>query len=103
MRYERRADESVDVSASPELLRLAEEVQSTGKSRELRRGRETLALVVPFSATGARRHTKRELTVQDIEAFRAAAGSWSDVDVERFLGDIYTARDVPDERPEVDL
>jgi hypothetical protein len=103
MRHERRADESVDVSASPELLRLAEEVQTTGKSRELRRGHETLALIVPFSATGARRHTKRELTARDMEAFRAAAGSWSDVDVERFLADVYTARDVPDERRVVDL
>jgi hypothetical protein len=103
MRQERGADESMDVSASPELLRLAEEVRSTGKSRELRRGRETLALIVPFTATGARRHTKRELTTQDIEAFRGAAGSWSDVDVERFLADVYTARDVPDERPEVEL
>lgn len=96
-------DDALDVSASPELLHLAEAVRRSGKPRVLRRGGETLAVIVPFPARGAVRLPQRVLTPRDIEAFHAAAGSWADVDVERFLSDVYTARDVPDERPAVHL
>jgi hypothetical protein len=94
-----RHDDALDVSASPELLRLAEAVRASGRPRALRYGSETLAVIVPFPTTGTRRPAKRDLTPQDTEAFLTAAGSWSDVDVERFLADTYTARDVPDENP----
>jgi hypothetical protein len=43
------------------------------------------------------------LTANDVAAFREAAGSWADIDVERFLADMYAARNVPDERPAVEL
>jgi hypothetical protein len=99
----REEDEPIDVSASPELLRLAEEVRSTGKPRVLRRDGEALAMIVPLSPKGARGLRKRALSARDIDAFRSAAGTWSDVDVERFLMDVYAARDVPDERPSVEL
>ncbi len=99
----RQQDEPIDVSASPELLRLAEEVRATGRRRVLRRDGETLAIIVPFSPGGARPLKKRDLSARDVEAFRSAAGTWSDVDVERLLTDVYAARDVPDERPFVEL
>ena len=100
---ERRDDDGLDVSASPELLHLAEEVRSTGRPRALRRGGETLAVIVPFSEANARHGRWRTPTAQDIEAFQKAAGSWADVDVERFLDEVYAARDVLDERPPVEL
>ncbi len=99
----RREDEPVDVTASPELQRLAEEVRRTGKPRLLRREGEALAMIVPLPMKASRPLEKRALTTQDVEAFRAAAGTWSDVDVDRFLTEVYAARDVPDERPPVEL
>ncbi len=100
MRHE-RDDESVDISEWPELLRLVEEVRATGRPRALRREGETLAVIAPLSRASGRRLKKRTLTPQALDAFRAAAGSWSDVDVDRFLADVYAARDVPDERSPV--
>jgi hypothetical protein len=40
-------------------------------------------------------------TIEDWEAFRAAAGSWSDVDIDTFLDHIYASRS--SSRPPVDL
>jgi hypothetical protein len=99
----RREDEALDVSASPELLRLAEEVRSTGRPRALQRGGETLAVIVPFPEASGRQRRWRAPTAQDVAAFRSAAGSWADVGVEAFLADVYAARDVLDERPPVEL
>ena len=99
----RAEHEPIDIGSSPELLRLAEEVRSTGKPRVLRRDGEALAMIVPLSTRDARGLKQRALSARDVEAFRSAAGTWSDVDVERFLADIYAARDVPDERPPVEL
>lgn len=103
MRQKRQDDESLDVSASPDLLSLAEAVRSSGRPRALRREGETIAVIVPFFATGARRLAQRNLTPEDSAAFRAAAGTWADVDVDRFLADAYAARDIPEDRPQVDL
>jgi hypothetical protein len=102
-RRDGRHDEALDVSASPELLHLAEEVRSTGRPRALRRGGETLAVFVPFSEANGRQGRWRTPTAEDIERFWSAAGSWADVDVDRFLEDVYAARDVVDERPPVEL
>ncbi len=96
-----RDDESVDIAAWPELVRLAEDVRATGRPRTLRRAGETLAVIAPLPSAGGRRLKKRTLTPRAIEVFRSAAGSWADVDVDRFLADVYAARDVPDERPPV--
>ncbi len=99
----RAEHEPIDVSASPELLRLAEEVRSTGRPRVLRRDGEALAMIVPLPPRGARGLKQRALSARDVAIFRSAAGTWSDVDVERFLAEVYAARDVPDERPPVEL
>jgi hypothetical protein len=40
-------------------------------------------------------------TAEDWEAFRAAAGSWADVDIDKFLKDIYESR--RSSRPPVSL
>jgi hypothetical protein len=41
----------IDISNTPELLRLAEEVQATGKPRMLVREREELAVLVPVESS----------------------------------------------------
>ncbi len=45
---------------------------------------------------------KRKRTAADHEAFLSSFGSWSDVDVDAFLKNIYERRDVPS-RPPVEL
>jgi hypothetical protein len=95
-------DEPIDVTALPELRRLAEAVRRSGKPRLLRRDGETLAMLVPLAKKAVRPLVLRKLTAKDIAAFRAAAGTWSDVTVEHFVTDVYTARDVADGRPPVD-
>lgn len=94
----RRDEEPVDVSMHPDLLRLTEEVLNTGRPRVLGRGGEAVAMIVPLAGAPGKHHAKRELSPEDIKAFRAAAGSWADIDVDRFLSDEDAARDVPDER-----
>lgn len=99
---DKRDDEVVDIGAWPELAHLAEEVRASGRPRALRRDGETLAVIVPLPRR-ARPLAKRRLSPRALDAFRAAAGSWSDVDVNVFLTDVYAARDVPDDRPPVVL
>ena len=92
---------SVDVSDSPDLLRLAEEVGKTGEARVLRKGRRELAAIVPISARQKSPKKPRKLTQAQREAFLSAAGSWNDVDTDKLLEEIYAARDL--DRPPVDL
>jgi hypothetical protein len=77
---------SMDISDAPELLRLAEEVREAGEPRLLRRNGEDLVIVSPVVRKTMRR-TRRTRTEEDLAAFRAAAGSWSDVDTDKFLAD----------------
>jgi len=77
--------------------------RSTGRPRVLRRDGGNLAMIVPLPLKRSRRRIKRELTEQDIADFRAAAGGWADLDVDRFLADVYTSRDLASTRPPVDL
>jgi hypothetical protein len=44
----------------------------------------------------------KDKTEDDFEAFRAAAGSWADVDTDTFLADVYESRHRPS-RPPVQL
>lgn len=97
-----RDEGSVEIGPWPELVRLAEEVRASGRPRELRRNGETLAVIMPLPRR-PRRLASRRLSVPALEAFRAAAGSWSDVNVDTFLADVYAAREVPDDRPPVAL
>jgi hypothetical protein len=49
----------MDVADSAELLRLAEEVQASGRPRLLKRGDQPLALLTPVQPTKARRRRPR--------------------------------------------
>lgn len=75
MRFEQ---EPFDLSTSPEVLRLAEEVQASSKPRALRRNGEVLAVLLPAPIPKPSRLQKRNLSPQDVADFRAAAGTWSD-------------------------
>ena len=92
----------IDVSSSPELLRIAEEVGASGEARLLRRDDKDLAVVVPVSAPAKPRKVGRKLSDEDRKAFLSAAGGWKDVDTDKLLEDIYASRRVSD-RPPVDL
>jgi hypothetical protein len=89
----------LDISNTPELVRLAEEVARTGTARLLRRNHESLAVLSPLRAPGPRR--RRAKTEADLAAFRAAAGAWSDLDLDRFLEHIDASRRV--DRPPAEL
>jgi len=70
----------IDITTSPELLRLVEEVATTKKPRELKRDNETVAVLMPVApATKAK-------TVY--EASLAAIGSWSDLDADKLIANI---------------
>jgi hypothetical protein len=62
----------MDVSDSPELLRLAEEVDATHEPRLLRRGDHALALIVPLTQGGRPDLSPRG----DHGARQPSAGNW---------------------------
>jgi hypothetical protein len=90
---------AVDISHLPELLRLAEKVQATNEPYVLRREGEEIAAVVPLKRTRRKGKAKTEA---DYEAFRSAAGSWSDIDTDKLIEDIYESRRISS-RPPVEL
>jgi hypothetical protein len=83
----------------PDLLRLAEEVNTTKSPRKLMRDKETLAVIMPV-ATTRQSKKKRAKTKADFAAFKSAAGSWSDVDAEKLIADIYRWRQEGSRLPE---
>jgi hypothetical protein len=91
----------IDISKFPDLLRIAEEVQTTKTARILKRDSEPIALLTPVK-TAAKPRKRREKTKADYAAFRSAAGSWRDMDVEKFKADIYASRRIST-RPPVKL
>ena len=91
----------IDVTNTPELLQLAEEVRRNGQARVLRRDREDLAVVIPVSAAKRRARKTRTYSKEDDEAFLASAGGWKDFDLEKFLRDIDESRRIS--RPPVEL
>lgn len=91
--------EAVDVEGHPDLEELAEEVCTSGRPRSLRRKGEEVARIVPV-----RPPRKREQPAPErMERFDRAFGSWADVDVERFVQDIYAWREAGGYKPPVDL
>jgi hypothetical protein len=112
---------AVDVSNSPELLRLAEEVERTRQPRVLRRDRQDVAVVLPLTARTA--HGRREQTIEaqiwadagiaspsDVwadydpivvrAALQQARGALAGVDRDQLLRDICEAREQdPTTRP----
>ena len=59
-------------------------------------------VIKPLSAARPLRRRGRKRTKADIEAFRAAAGSWKDEDVDTLIKNIYESRR-HSSRPLVDL
>jgi hypothetical protein len=92
----------IDISNTPDLLHLVEEVAESGKPRVLRRADEDVAVLLPVKKPTTRRRTGRKKTKEDYEAFRSSAGGWKDVDVDTLLEDIYESRDIST-RPPIDL
>ena len=83
---------SVNITSIPELLHLVEEVRRNKRVIVLTAKDEDVAVLSPVT----RRHRPspgRKLTEADVAAFRSAAGSWSDVDTDRLVEDIYQSRE----------
>ena len=81
-----------DISNIPELLSIAEEVRRTNEPRVLKRDSEDVAILTPIKKTTDKRRRTRSKTKADYDAFRSAAGSWADVDTDKFIEDIYESR-----------
>jgi antitoxin (DNA-binding transcriptional repressor) of toxin-antitoxin stability system len=79
-----------DVSDSPELERLAEEVASSGDTVVLTKDGHDLATIAP---TSQRRPLKpRELTAEEVAISKSAAGGWADVDADELITRVYEGR-----------
>ena len=96
-----RARKTIDISDLPELLRIVEEVRASEEPYVLQWENEDVAVLMPVAPAGKRRR-KRERTQAEYEAFRSAAGGWSDVDIDKFIEQIYADRRRGD-RPPVKL
>ena len=94
-RRELKIEEIGDV---PEMLRLAEDVQESEEPRLLRRDGVDVAVLIPlgFAKDVGLRGPRTEA---DLQAFRAAAGSWADVDTDALIEDIYEQRGRPARSP----
>ena len=63
----------IDISKSPDMLRIAEEVQATNSPRILRRDNEDIAVVMPIQR-------RRRVGDRDPhKAFLSAAGGWKNL------------------------
>ena len=69
---------------------------------EAQEGELAVLKPVPIRADRRRKRGKREITEADRQAFRASAGSWSDLDLDKFLADLYESRRISS-RPPVEL
>lgn len=100
MTHETTIIDLLDLSAMPDLARLAREVHRTRRSIVLRDKDEDVAVLSP--AAPKRRMTGTRITEADIAASLAAAGSWKGVvDTEQLKRDLDAARS--DDRPPVEL
>ncbi len=91
----------IDITNTPDVYRLAEEVARSGIPRVLRKDNKDIAIISPAEPNSKSRR-KRTKTKADFEAFLSSFGSWKgNVDVDRFLKDIKESRRLT--RPPVDL
>ncbi len=72
----------IDISNMPDLLDLVEEVEATKKPRELRRDNKPIALLTPILKNK-----------EKWEKIKAAFGTWSDLDAEELIANIYRFRE----------
>ena len=93
---------SIDISSVPDLVRIAEEVRTSGRPRILRRNGEDMAMVIPIGH-GRKHRTRRAREQADYDAFLATAGGWKGlVDGDKLLADIYESREIST-KPQVEL
>jgi hypothetical protein len=92
---------SIDITNMPDLVKIAEEVEVTKTPRELKRENKTVAVIKPVTG-GTKAKRPKGKTKADYEAFKAAAGSWKDVDIEKFKADMSASRKIST-RPPVKL
>lgn len=83
-------------------MRIAEEVSQTKQPCILKRDNQTLAVVMPVGTTASPKKNRAKTKI-DSKAFRAAFGSWNDVDFEQFKVDIYADRRRTNTHPPVKL
>jgi hypothetical protein len=81
---------TIDISKKPELLRLAEEVKTSGKPRLLKNHRETVAVLMPADTLRQGTDTRKQTAY---EAIKATVGSSKDIDTDALLAHIYRARE----------
>ena len=105
--------ERIDISHTPELLRLAEEVQRSKQPRILRRDREDVAVVFPVTAKTAAGRREQVIEARiwadagmtdpaDVwadydpdsvqAALQQAAGALAAIDCDELIEDVYRAR-----------
>jgi hypothetical protein len=72
----------IDISNMPDLLDLVAEVETTKKPHELRRDNKPVALLTPLSENKER-----------WGKIKATFGSWSDLDAEALITNIYRWRE----------
>jgi hypothetical protein len=104
-----------DVSQTPDVLRLAEEVQRTRQPRLLQRDREDLAIIIPVAPRGQTRTTQEQALDAQIwadvgvtdpgsiwanydpdqvkAALQQVKGALAGIDRKQLLDDIYEARE----------
>jgi hypothetical protein len=72
----------IDISNMPDLLDLVEEVEATKKPRELMRDNKPVALLTPIVKTK-----------EEWEKIKATFGSWSDLNPDELIANIYRRRE----------
>jgi hypothetical protein len=88
-----REIKTVDITRTPELLHLAEEVAATMQPRRFQKEGKTIAVLMPVAA---RPGTRRLPTAADRQAAIAAFGAWDgNVDVNQLKADLAASRRMP--------
>ena len=80
----------IDISSMPDLLDLVEEVEATKKPRELKRDDKVVAVLSPVV------QKEKAAPIRKSAAWQkslAAIGSWSDIDMDKAIADIYKWRE----------
>ncbi len=91
---------SIDITNTPDILRLANEVAKTGLPHVLKLDNKDVAVITPVSPT-SKSPRKKARTREDYEAFLSSFGSWADFDVDKFHKDREESRKL--NRPPVEL
>ncbi len=93
--------EIIDITDSPELRMLADQIQRLNEPRILRENDEDIALIVPVSHTA--RVMGRARSGEDHNAFLSSVGGWRDlVDTDQLKAEIAESRR-RSKRPPIEL